>query len=81
MEQCTELRRLLIQYMATKHSNQITALASELGVSVPLVSRYIRKERPMSGTFIATVKLKLKGFSDACDEALKAMGEARWMNK
>ena len=77
--ECHRLRTDLVRYMATKHGNQITGLAKELDCSVAAVSRYIRYERPMSGPFIQLIRGKLKGFDTACNEALNAMGAARWM--
>ena len=77
--ECLTLRKTLVDYMALNHTNHITSLARELDCSVPLVSRYIRGERPMSSSFIKLVKNKLQGFNTACDDALKAMGQVRWM--
>ena len=77
--ECLSLRKTLVDYMALNHTNHITSLAKELDCSVPLVSRYIRGERPMSSSFIKLVKQKLKGFNTVCDNALKAMGQVRWM--
>ena len=79
LEECLTLRRELVEYMALNHTNHITSLARELDCSVPLVSRYIRGERPMSSSFIKLVKNKLQGYNTACDNALKAMGQMRWM--
>jgi len=79
LAECHELRAELVRYMAAKHGNMITGLAKELDCSLSVVSRYMRFERPMSGSFISLVKHKLKGFNQACDNALQAMGEARWM--
>ena len=77
--ECLTLRKTLVDYMALNHTNHITSLAKELDCSVPLVSRYIRGERPMSSSFIKLVKNKLQGFNTTCDTALKAMGQMRWM--
>jgi hypothetical protein len=79
LPECHALRAELVRYMAGKHGNMITGLAKELECSLSVVSRYMRFERPMSGSFISLVKQKLKGFNQTCDDALQAMGEARWM--
>jgi len=79
--ECLALRKQIVEYMALNHTNHITSLARELDCSVPLVSRYIRGERPMSSSFIKLVKHKLQGFNTACDTALKSMGQARWMQE
>ena len=80
LTECLKLRKNLVDYMALNHTNHITNLARELDCSVPLVSRYIRGERPMSSSFIKLVRQKLQGFNTACDNALKEMGQRRWMS-
>ena len=74
-----QLRRALIEYTAVNHTNRISGLARELGVSLSLVSRYIKGYRPMSSKFIVLVKTRLNGFNYICDNALIAMGEDKWL--
>ena len=81
LPECNALRTELVKYMALHHSNHISSLAKELDCSLAVVSRYIRNERPMSSSFISLVKRKLTGFNSVCDDALTALGKARWMKE
>ena len=82
-----ELRKALIDYIALNHANRISGLSKELGVSLSLVSRYVKGYRPMSAKFIGLIKQELKGFnypsqgSVLCDNALIAMGQDKWLQE
>ncbi len=75
------IRVKLVSYMTMECKSNCSALARELGVSLSLLSLYIRGRRPMSATFILLIRNRLTGFEYVCDTALMYMGGDKWLKE
>jgi hypothetical protein len=75
------LRLRLVDYLAVSYGGKAAKLADDLGYSHTLLSRYLRGLRVISGPFCMRIKENIPELTDACDEALRAIGAKKWQKE